>query len=227
MQHAAKTLGSKPLGPKPHASGHADAEPPVRERVLYIIDDDEADRRRLIDLLRDGRYGMHVFDSGADFLSQHMPLEDACVLLDVWMPKMDGLSVLKHISDACPACPVIMLSGRSTLPIAVQAMKRGAIDFLEKPVARDSLFEALERALSIRPPVARPEALTRDALLNKVTRREGQVLELLVRGHPNKVVAFELGIAENTVEVHRHRLMQRLDVKSFAELVRLAVKAGF
>jgi two-component system, LuxR family, response regulator FixJ len=194
-------------------------------RQLYIIDDDEGDRQRSIGLLKDSSYRIHAFGSGGSFIAHDAHLENACVLLDVWMPEMDGLTVLGHILDMCPGCPVVMLSGKSTLPIAVEAMKRGAADFLEKPVLKANLLDALERACNLKP-AARAETLTREELLNKVTRREGQVLELLVKGHPNKVVAFQLGIAENTVEVHRQRLMRRLDVKSFADLVRLAVKAG-
>jgi two-component system, LuxR family, response regulator FixJ len=210
---------------KNDAIGHGPAAQALPARRLYIIDDDDGDRRRSTDLLDGGRFHIQPFDSGRSFIAKGELLDDACVLLDVWMPEMDGLTVLGHILTVSPGCPVIMLSGKSTLPIAVEAMKRGAVDFLEKPVLKTNLVDAVERAFSLKP-AARPETLTREELLNKVTRREGQVLELLVRGHPNKVVAFQLGIAENTVEVHRQRLMRRLDVKSFADLVRLAVKAG-
>lgn len=202
------------------------AEHPDHARLLYIIDDDDGDRQRSTDLLKDSGYRIRAFNSGRSFIAHNADLENACVLLDVWMPDMDGLTVLAHILGEHPSCPVVMLSGKSTLPIAVEAMKRGALDFLEKPVLKASLVSAMERACTLKPAAFHTETLTREALLNKVTRREGQVLELLVKGHPNKVVAFQLGIAENTVEVHRQRLMRRLDVKSFAELVRLAVKAG-
>lgn len=194
-------------------------------RSLCIIDDDESDRRRAIDLLRGSAYRIHVFSSGREFLAEQVELDTMCVLLDVWMPEVDGLTVLKRILQIAPDCPVIMLSGQSTLSIAVEAMKRGAIDFLEKPVARDALLAALGRANMIRAQKAAP-AMARGELMNRITRREGEVLQLLVQGHPNKVIAFQLGIAENTVEVHRQRLMRRLNVKSFAELVRLAVNAG-
>jgi two-component system, LuxR family, response regulator FixJ len=210
---------------KNRAAEHSPRAPSEQVRLLYIIDDDEADRQRSIGLLKDSRYRIHAFGSGASFIAHDARLEDACVLLDAWMPEMDGLRVLGYILDMCPGCPVVMLSGKSTLSIAVEAMKRGAADFLEKPVLKADLLGALERACSLKP-MARAETLTREELLHKVTRREGQVLELLVKGHPNKVVAFQLGIAENTVEVHRQRLMRRLEVKSFADLVRLAVKAG-
>ncbi len=194
-------------------------------RALYIVDDDENDRRQTIECLRGAPFRTHIFESGQRFIDADTQLENACVLLDVWMPVLDGLAVLEDILKRRQDCPVIMLSGKSTLPIAVEAMKRGAVDFLEKPVSPDSLLDAIDRAYDLRG-VRSPDDLTREQLLNKVTKREGQVLELLVQGHPNKVVAYKLGIAENTVEVHRQRLMRRLEVKNFAELMRLAVKAG-
>jgi two-component system response regulator FixJ len=192
---------------------------------IYIVDDDESDRRRSSGFLTGSQYRVQLFESGKAFIQQGIGLENACILLDVWMPEVDGLAVVDHVMKSGKGCPVIMLSGSSTLPIAVEAMKRGAVDFLEKPIAKGALLNAVERAFSLGP-VAAPDSMTRDELLKRVTRREGQVLELLVQGHPNKVVAYQLGIAENTVEVHRQRLMRRLEVKTFAELVRLAVKAG-
>lgn len=198
---------------------------PMTRRALYIVDDDENDRQQTTGCLAGASYETRIFESGQRFLNENVPLENACVLLDVRMPQMDGLAVLEAILKRQQACPVIMLSGKSTLPIAVEAMKRGAVDFLEKPVAADDLLNAVERAFSLKG-TRSPDDLTREQLLNKITRREGQVLELLAQGHPNKVVAYKLGIAENTVEVHRQRLMRRLDVRNFAELMRLAVKAG-
>jgi two-component system response regulator FixJ len=208
----------------PHVKPEFDAQPP-RIRSLCIIDDDETDRRRVLDHISGGPYRVHIFHSGKDFLAEAMPLKDMCVLLDVWMPEIDGLKVLHHIVQIAPECPIIMLSGKSTLPIAVEAMKRGAIDFLEKPIAKEALLTAIGRADTLWSEKA-SSAVTRGELLNKITRREGEVLQLLVQGHPNKVVAFRLGIADNTVEVHRQRLMRRLNVKTFAELMRLAVNAG-
>jgi two-component system response regulator FixJ len=197
----------------------------VTQRTLYIVDDDENDRSHTTGCLKGTSFDTRIFESGASFLDTDAQLDHACVLLDVWMPVMDGLAVLEEISKRQRDCPVIMLSGKSTLPTAVEAMKRGAVDFLEKPVEADKLLNAIERAFDLKAGHA-PGDLTREQLLGKVTRREGQVLELLAQGHPNKVVAYKLGIAENTVEVHRQRLMRRLEVRNFAELMRLAVKAG-
>ncbi len=194
-------------------------------RSVYIVDDEEDDRRRVLAILQDTSYRPQVFESGKTFMETAVIGGNCCVLLDVRMPDVDGLTVVTFMAETHPHCPVVMLSGSSTLPMAVEAMKRGAADFLEKPVERDALMQALERAFGMKPPLP-GGALTREELLNKVTRREGQVLELLVQGHPNKVVAFQLGIAENTVEVHRQRLMRRLEAKNFAELVRMAVRAG-
>lgn len=195
------------------------------QRALYIVDDEESDRRQTLECLKGTLLKTQTFESGQSFIDTDAPLENACVLLDVWMPAMDGLAVLEEILKRRQDCPVIMLSGKSTLSIAVEAMKRGAVDFLEKPVSLDHLLDAIDRAFNLRG-ASMAGDLTREQLLNKVTRREGQVLELLAQGHPNKVVAYKLGIAENTVEVHRQRLMRRLEVKNFAELMRLAVKAG-
>jgi two-component system response regulator FixJ len=196
----------------------------AKQRRLYIVDDDENDRRHTTGCLEGTSFETRIFNCGAAFLNTHV-LDNACVLLDVWMPVMDGLSVLEEILARRSDCPVIMLSGKSNLPTAVEAMKRGAVDFLEKPVEPANLLTAIERAFNLKGSLA-PGDLTREQLLGKVTRREGQVLELLTQGHPNKVVAYNLGIAENTVEVHRQRLMRRLEVRNFAELMRLAVKAG-
>lgn len=195
------------------------------KQTVYIVDDDDEDRRSVTEVLADSRFAVRLFASGMDFIEQVRRLDNSCVILDVRMPDVDGLAVIRHVVENHPHCPVIMLSGKSTLPVAVEAMKRGAVDFLEKPVARDSLLEAIERAFSLRPQNV-PVPLTREELLSRITRREGQVLELLVHGDPNKVVAYKLGIAENTVEVHRQRLMKRLNVKTFAELVRIAAGAG-
>jgi two-component system response regulator FixJ len=195
------------------------------KRTVYIVDDDEEDRQTITEQLADSGLSLRLFSSGLTFIEEAGKLENACVILDVRMPDIDGLTLVKHIVENHPGCPVIMLSGKSTLPVAVEAMKRGAVDFLEKPVAKEALLAAIERAFALRPQNA-PAPLTREQLLSRITRREGQVLELLVQGDPNKVVAYKLGIAENTVEVHRQRLMKRLNVKSFAELVRIAVGAG-
>jgi two-component system response regulator FixJ len=197
----------------------------LQPRTLYIVDDDETDRRHTTGCLKGTAFETRIFECGRSFLETDRQLDDACVLLDVWMPLKNGLAVLEEILQRQRDCPVIMLSGKSTLPTAVEAMKRGAVDFLEKPVETDKLLKAIERAFHLKGGKV-PDDLTREQLLSKVTRREGQVLELLTQGHPNKVVAYKLGIAENTVEVHRHRLMRRLEVKNFAELMRLAVKAG-
>jgi two-component system response regulator FixJ len=197
-------------------------------RFIYVVDDDEGDRQRLEEILSAAQYCVRTFTSGAKLLEALPSLGGGCILLDVRMPAPDGLAVVEHIASLRADLPVVMVSGHSTLPVAVEAMKKGAIDFVEKPVSSELLLPAIERAFKLRPPERRAAApkLTREQLMGKVSRREGQVLQLLVQGCPNKVVAFELGIAENTVEVHRHRLMKRLNVTRFAELVRLAVEAG-
>jgi two-component system, LuxR family, response regulator FixJ len=194
---------------------------------IYVADDDAADRQRLHDILIPAGYCVRQFGGGNSLLAALPMLGAGCVLLDVRMPEPDGLTVVERIAAERPDLPVIMISGHSTLPVAVEAMKRGAKDFVEKPASAEVLLRAIERAFRLRPQETLPKPrLTREQLLAKISRREGQVLELLVQGYPNKVVAHELGIAENTVEVHRYRLMKRLNITRFAELVRLAVEAG-
>lgn len=195
---------------------------------IYVADDDAVDRQRLRSILTPAGYEVRQFTSGAALLEALPSLGPGCVLLDVRMPAPNGLATVERIATERPDLPVIMVSGQSTLPVAVEAMKLGAIDFVEKPVSEEVLLPAVERAFRLRPQEthAPKPRLTREQLLAKISRREGQVLQLLVQGFPNKVVAYELGIAENTVEVHRYRLMKRLNITRFAELVRLAVEAG-
>lgn len=196
--------------------------------VAYVIDDSSEDRRRLETALSDEGYRVQTYKDGRDFLAQLDNLESGCVLLDVRMPGIDGISVAEKLSDYRKKFPVIMVSGQSTIATAVKAMKKGACDFIEKPWDLQDVVSTLKQVReNIEIPhqqVAQPNR--KQQLLNKITPRETQVLELLIDGHQNKYIAFELGIAERTVEMHRSRLMKRLEVKSFAELIRLAVKAG-
>jgi two-component system, LuxR family, response regulator FixJ len=197
---------------------------------VYIADDDATDRQRLREMLTSAGYHVQQFTGGEALIKALPTLNNGCILLDVRMPAPDGLATIDRVVALRRDMPVIMISGQSTLPVAVEAMKRGAVDFVEKPLTEEIVLASVERAFRLLPAEAPATAakprLTRDQLLAKLSRREGQVLELLVQGYPNKVVAFELGITENTVEVHRHRLMKRLNVTRFAELVRLAVEAG-
>lgn len=197
--------------------------------VAYIIDDSLDDRTRMENALSKEGYQTVAYADGRDFLEQLEQLDAGCVLLDVKMPGIDGISVVEKLSDYRKKFPVIMVSGQSGIATAVKAMKKGACDFIEKPWQPEDIISTLKQVRENIEIPAETELRNsrKQQLLNKITPRETQVLELLIEGHQNKYIAFELGIAERTVEMHRSRLMKRLEVRSFAELIRMAVKAGF
>lgn len=202
---------------------------PPEAPVAYIIDDSQDDRERMEQTLLKEGYNTLSFSDGRDFLDQLDTLEAGYVLLDVRMPGIDGISVVEKLSDYRKKFPVIMVSGQSGIATAVKAMKKGACDFIEKPWQPGDIISTLKQVrenIEIPQPGHHEQHNRKQQLLNKITPRETQVLELLIEGHQNKYIAFELGIAERTVEMHRSRLMKRLEVRSFAELIRIAVKAG-
>ena len=196
------------------------------ERIVYVVDDDPAVRRSLVRLLDSA--GLHVitYETSLAFLETAPNLASGCALLDVRMPDMDGLELQAHLRQRNLPLPVIVMTGQGDVQSAVRAMKAGAVDFIEKPYRDDILLDAIEAALSRAhsADIGREttEAAERIATL---TRREHQVLDALVMGRPNKVIAFDLGISIRTVEVHRARMMERLSVGRLGEAVRLAVLA--
>jgi len=202
---------------------------PDEETVsLHVIDDEELVRQSLVAVLQNAQYDVQAFASGVEFLKALPSLNPDCVILDVRMPQMSGLDVLEILKQNHPETPVVMMSGFADVSMAVKAMQSGASDFVEKPFQAKDILDTLERVLqtsssSNAKTVTNAEA---DALLSKLSKREVEVLLLLVQGKQNKVVARELGISPRTVEVHRARIMQRLGVTSFAELVRLSVLSG-
>jgi two-component system, LuxR family, response regulator FixJ len=197
-------------------------------RQVLIVDDEDADRQELRAIIEGAGYKTLEFASGEQFLAALQTAPKGCVLLDVRMPDPDGLSIVKKLAGRASEFPIVMVSGHGTIPTAVRALQEGALDFVEKPVDAQQLLASVERAFEIseRTGPAAPRGFDHEQLDNTVTRREMEVLRLLVRGRSNKAVAFDLGISEKTVEVHRNRIMKRLHVKSFAELIRLAVEAG-
>ena len=197
-------------------------------RQVYIIDDEPDDLAFLAGSLTNSGYLTTTYTNGTDFIDAVAGLSPGCVLLDVHMPGLDGLQVLNSMGDLRDTFPVVMLSGQSDIPIAVSAMKLGAVGFLEKPCDPTKLLLAINDAFEV---AAKNEAETTQTnyakdLLERLTPREKQVLGLLILGKSNKIVAHELGLSERTVEVHRSRMMARLGVASFAQMIRLAVRAG-
>ena len=193
--------------------------------LVYIVDDEANVGEALSTLLRANGKRVQLFTSGQDFLGFVRRDSCACLILDLKMPGLDGLEVQKMISKKT-SIPVIFLTGRGDIPSTVKAMKGGAVDFLTKPVDEEALIASVERALR-QDRANRQEAAEQDKLVARyesLTPREREILPLLVRGLLNKQAAFELGITEYTVQIHRGHIMRKMEADSFATLVKLAGK---
>jgi two-component system response regulator FixJ len=196
------------------------------EQTVHVVDDDAAVRRSLERLLDAAGFRAVSYETPHAFLAVAASLSFGCVLLDVRMPGMDGLALQARLAKLDNNLPVIVITGQGDVQTAVRAMKAGAVDFIEKPYDDEVLVKAIELALSMPRQSDRDreaiEAVQRVAALSP---REREVLDALVAGRPNKVIAYDLHISVRTVEVHRARMMERLGVRQFAEAIRLAVMA--
>jgi len=199
----------------------------VEPAILYVVDDDDAVRAALGRLLSAGGYWVAAFQSAETFLVQHDPHAHGCIVLDVAMPGLDGLALQQLLAERGSHMPVIFLTGRADVPMTVRAMKRGAFDFLTKPVDGDELFPAVARALERDLALRRADAAraATESRLSTLTAREREVLTHVMAGRLNKQIAADLGTAEKTVKVHRARGMEKMHVRSVAELVRLVERA--
>lgn len=198
------------------------------EHPIYIVDDDPAVRDSLAVLLEVEGFTPQTFESAEAFLNAWAPDLRGGLLLDVRMPGMDGLELLDQLKERGGDLPVVMMTGHGDVPIAVRAMKAGALDFIEKPLTESLLLEAVRGMLAYdeeRESERREETAILERL-EQLTARERDVLEKLVLGQPNKVIAYELGISARTVEVHRGRVMEKMGAKSLSHLVRMAIRAG-
>lgn len=195
---------------------------------IFIVDDDASVRDSLQALLDASGYETAEYDSGVAFLDAATDLGKGIVMLDVRMPKMDGLEVQRRLRTVRPDMPVVIVTGHGDVPMAVRAMKAGAVDFIEKPFTESTLLECAERALEMVERAAQGDTFGETARANveKLTPREQDVLEQLVIGRPNKVIAYELGISPRTIEIHRARIMEKMGAQSLSHLVRLALAAG-
>jgi len=200
---------------------------PEEQRLVHLVDDDEAVRRSASFMLRTSNFLVKTYASGIELLAVK-DLPKGCVLLDVRMPEMDGLEVQAELVRRGQALPVIIMTGHGEIGIAVQAMKAGAIDFIEKPFEKSVLIGALEDGFSRLEHAGRAQARTEAAetKLKLLTPREREVLEGLARGFPNKTIAYDLGISPRTVEIHRANVMSKLSVPSLSEALRIAFAAG-
>jgi two-component system response regulator FixJ len=197
-------------------------------RTVHVVDDDEAIRQSISFLLRKAGYTVETYPAGTIFLKAVTRKSQGCVLLDVRMPDIDGLEVQARLSQQGIAMPVVMLTGHGDVTLAVRAIKAGAIEFLEKPFERLVLIDAIEAALRHSARTGREHLAANDAVVRiaALTARERDVLDGMVLGRPNKLIAFELGIATRTVEVHRASLMEKLSARSLSDVLRIAFAAG-
>jgi two-component system response regulator FixJ len=196
-------------------------------RLVHLVDDDEAIRRSVGFMLKTSGFHVRTYQSGVDLLKSAGNLEPGCILLDIRMPGMDGLEVQAALRDKGITLPVIIMTGHGDVTLAVQAMKAGALDFIEKPFEKAVLLSALEHGIDrLKRSAANVERADEAAVrLQALTPRERDVLDGLAKGLPNKTIAYDLGISPRTVEIHRANLMSKLEVKSLSEALRIAFAA--
>jgi FixJ family two-component response regulator len=196
--------------------------------TVYLVDDDVSVLRGLGRLLAAAGMKVAAFDSPREFLGRLDPAAPGCLILDVAMPGLNGLELQQALAARGSALPVVFLTGRGDIPMSVQAMKRGAADFLTKPVDDEMLLATIRNALEKNRAsrTAREELAQIEKRLAKLTAREREVLERVVTGRLNKQIAAELGTVEKTIKVHRAHVMQKMGVRTLADLVRLAGRAG-
>ena len=200
-----------------------------RDQVC-VIDDDPAMRDSLDFLLESAGFNVRVFDSAQTFLNELPGMAVGCVVTDVRMPGIDGIELLRQLNSPSTArkLPVIVMTGHGDVPLAVEAMKLGALDFLEKPFEEERLLSMIEAALSQNDSEAKSEAVTADlgSRLASLTHRERQVMDGLVAGQSNKQIAREYDISPRTVEVYRANVMTKMQASNLSELVRFAIRSG-
>ena len=195
--------------------------------VVFVIDDDEAVRKSLKRLLRAADYETEVFDSAANYLARPPDARPSCSIVDVQMPGLNGIELQEALIKRRREEQLIFITGHGNIPMCAQVMKAGAVDFLPKPFKSRELLKCVEQALDRSAKQHHREATKNEArrLLDLLTPREFEVMQLVITGMLNKQVAGELGVGEKTIKVHRGRVMQKLGVNSVAELVRLVEKA--
>lgn len=193
--------------------------------TVYVVDDDEAVRDSLEALFEAAGLQVTTFPSARQFLDA-MASPAGCLVADVRMPDMDGLQLLAELAARPSALPVIVITGHGDVPMAVKAMKLGAADFIEKPFNPDVLLASVRNALRATPGQSGGLGPQIAGRLDRLTAREREVLDLLVIGRPNKGIALELGISPRTVEIHRARVMEKMEAESLSHLVRMAMSAG-
>jgi two-component system response regulator FixJ len=195
---------------------------------VYVIDDDEAMRDSLNFLLDSADFHVTLFENALNFLEVLPSLDFGCVVSDVRMPGLDGIELLKRMKAGHSTFPIVIMTGHGDIPLAVEAMKLGAVDFLEKPFEDDRLIGMIELAIRQGEPAAKSEAINLDiaARIATLSPRERQVMDGLIAGLSNKLIARDYDISPRTIEVYRANVMTKMQANSLSELVRLAMRAG-
>src|SRR6516162_876737 len=202
--------------------------PVAADTCVYIVDDEEAVRDSLALLLESKGYAVESFGSARAFLAVASSLPIGCLIVDIGMPEMDGLELQEELGTRMLGFPMIVITGHADVPLAVRAMKAGAVDFIEKPFASETILASLGGALSrlASPNERDPAAIAAAEKLALLSPREREVLVGLLAGLPNKSIAYDLEISPRTVEIYRARVMGKMGARSLSELIRLALAAG-
>lgn len=200
----------------------------IGDYVVHIVDDEETVRKSLAFLLTMAGFTVRVHNSATSFLAIARDLNPGCLVTDLRMPDMSGVDLLTRLAAARAMMPAIVISGHGDVPMAVAAMKAGALDFIEKPFEDTVLIEAITRAAErlVGAPAPADDAATVQARLQQLTERERQVLSAVVAGLPNKTIAYDLNISPRTVEVHRANVMAKMQARSLPELVRMTMSGS-
>lgn len=196
--------------------------------VVHVVDDEEPVRKSLAFLLTMVGFTVRVHDSATSFLASANGIGKACLVTDLRMPDMSGIELLKRLNANGTMVPAVVITGHGDVPMAVAAMKAGAVDFIEKPFEDEVLVEAIKRAASQLEQTAQPaeDTAALRSRLDQLSERERQVLSAVVAGLPNKTIAYDLGISPRTVEVHRASIMAKMQARNLPELVRMTIAMG-
>ena len=196
-----------------------------KKGTVYVVDDDEAVRDSLQWLLEGKDYRVRCFDSAESFLSRYDAREVACLIVDIRMGGMTGLELQSRLIESRSPLPIVFITGHGDVPMAVDTMKKGAMDFIQKPFKEEQLVGLVERMLEHAKSTfsEHQQSASREALLSKLTLRESQVLERIVAGRLNKQIADDLGISIKTVEAHRANIMEKLNANTVADLLKTAL----
>ena len=200
----------------------------MADSTIIVVDDDADVRDSLHALLAAEGFAVREFDSAKKALSATGLGDAACLIADIRMPDMDGLQLQEELLQRKLGIPVIIVTGHGDVPLAVRAMKAGAVDFIEKPFDAELMLDSIRRALAVSSQTRSQASLVKAAegRIEGLTARERQVLEHLVAGRSNKVIAYELDISPRTVEIHRAHLMEKMQARSLSDLIRMALAAG-